>query len=102
MPTDRQTSPLFPGNLLAFLAGLRESDRDGLLAAFHLAAFAAATALRLAPLVAMHLVLHVLARAAGVLALPLLCHVELRWRASLLLRQLVGHILVMLQRRNGF
>src|SRR3954447_6641648 len=73
------TSALLPRHLLAFLASLRETDRNGLFAAFHFAALAAATALRLATLVAVHLVLHFLARAAGILAFafPLFRHVEL-------------------------
>src|SRR4051794_27186144 len=62
-------------HLLAFLARLRQSDRDGLLAALHLAAFAAAAALRGAALVTLHFAFDVPAGAPAVASLPfLLCH----------------------------
>src|ERR1700709_729773 len=57
----RHPSGFFLRHLLALLAGLRQTDGDGLLAALHLAALAAATALGGALLVAPHLVLHVAA-----------------------------------------
>src|SRR5947199_10643894 len=46
--------PLLSWHLLALLAGLGEADGDGLFAAFHPAAFAAAPALRLAAFVTVH------------------------------------------------
>src|SRR4051812_9669960 len=54
-------SGLLLRHLLALLARLRQADGDGLLAALHLAALAAAAALGGALLVAPHLVLHVVA-----------------------------------------
>src|ERR1700688_2938547 len=57
----RRFSPLrlrrFLRHLFALLARLRQADCDGLLAAFHLAAFAALAAFGSATLVAAHLVL---------------------------------------------
>src|SRR5579883_1610597 len=53
-------------HLLALLAGFRQADGDGLLAAFHLAAFAALAAFELAPLLFLDRLFHVLAGAFGV------------------------------------
>src|SRR5687767_5496103 len=55
-----------PRHALAFLARLGQADRDGLLAALHLAGPAAAAALGRAALVAAHLAFDFLACAAGV------------------------------------
>jgi len=58
------SSAPFARHLLALLARLRQADRDGLLAAFDLAAFAAASALRGSALIAPHLAFDVFSRAA--------------------------------------
>src|SRR3954452_10287468 len=67
----------FLGHFLALLPGLGETDGDGLLAAFHLAAFSALTALRFSSLVAVHLALHFGAGAARIFPFPLLGHKSL-------------------------
>src|SRR3954452_288897 len=67
----------FLGHFLALLPGLGETDGDGLLAAFHLAAFSALTALRCSSLVAVHLALHFGAGAARIFPFPLLGHKRL-------------------------
>src|SRR5215831_12306946 len=51
----RMLSALLSGNFLPFLARLGKRNRDRLLAAFHLASLAAATALGAAPFVPVHL-----------------------------------------------
>src|SRR5262245_26618709 len=68
---------LLARDFLALLARLGERDGDRLLAAFHLAAFPALAALRLSPLVAVHLALHFGACAGRVFAFPLLGHISL-------------------------
>src|SRR3954451_9648758 len=67
----------FLGHFLDLLAGLGETDGDGLLAAFHLAAFSALAALRFSSLVAVHLALHFGAGAARIFPFPLLGHKSL-------------------------
>src|SRR3954451_20046203 len=67
----------FLGHFLALLAGLGETDGDGLLAAFHLAAFSALAALRFSSLVAVHLALHLGAGAARIFPFPRLGHKSL-------------------------
>src|SRR5258708_18164402 len=62
-------SALFLRDLLALFACLGEADCDSLFATFHLAAFAAATALGGTLLVAVHLAFDVLAGALGVFSL---------------------------------
>src|SRR4051794_20965153 len=74
-PAFNGSPPLFfLGHFLALLAGLGETDGDGLLAAFHLAAFSALAALRFSSLVAVHLALHLGAGAARIFPFPLLGH----------------------------
>jgi hypothetical protein len=64
-------------DFLAFLARFRQADRNGLLAALDLPAFAAAAAARGAALIAMHFAFHVAACASRVSAFSL-CHIILR------------------------
>ena len=64
-------------DFFAFLARFRQADRNGLLAALDLPAFAAAAAVRGAALIAMHFAFHVAACASRVSAFSL-CHIILR------------------------
>jgi ERF superfamily len=59
------------------------ADSDGLLAALDLSAFAAGTALCRAPLISMHLLLHVLTGSWGIFAFCCLCHHALLWKLRL-------------------